>query len=102
MTKNKSIVNPTLIIGGTIAGLAMGTGAAMALKGDTLGVRISGLATCAGGMMLASAILEDDIKNRICTQLDEMLVNSSELVFNACASAVLNTTSDDATDASED
>ena len=88
--KHKSIINPTLVIGGTIAGVTLGAGAALALKGDTIGARLIGLGTIAGGVVMLSAVLDDDIKNRIVPQLNEMMHDAASIGAAYGAPPVIN------------
>lgn len=87
----KSIINPTLVVGGAIAGLTLGAGAALALKGDTIGARLIGLGTIAGGVVTLSAVLDDDIKNRIVPQLNEMMHDAAPIEAAYGAPPVIDT-----------
>lgn len=89
--KHKSIINPTLVIGGTIAGVTLGAGAALALKGDTIGARLIGLGTIAGGVVTLSAVLDDDIKNRIVPQLNELMYDVAAIGAANGAPPVIDT-----------
>lgn len=87
----KSIINPTLVVGGTIASLTLGAGAALALKGDTIGTRLIGAATCAGGMIVMASIIEDDFKSRIVPQLNELMYDVAAIGAANGAPPVIDT-----------